>query len=53
MKNLLQKSLIVLAILLSVNAKAQTSVKITQFLDSSYYANCPTPFTVKLSVMGQ
>ncbi|MGQ0828493.1 MAG: DUF7619 domain-containing protein [Bacteroidota bacterium] len=53
MKTLLQRSLIILAILLSVNSKAQTTVDIVTVMDSSgtgYY--CTTPVTIDLMVWG-
>jgi len=53
MKNLIQKILIVFAIALSVNSKAQTTVDFTNLVDSSsVWPYCPPPIPIGLQAMG-
>lgn len=54
MKTLVQKILIVLAIALSVNSKAQTAVNITYIIDSSSGGGyCPPPISLGVDVYGE
>ena len=52
MKNCIQKILIVLALVLSVNSKAQTTVDILGVYDSTATTGCTVPYTVGFSVYG-
>ena len=53
MKMLIKRSLIILAIVLSVNSKAQTTVDLTNLIDSSsVWSHCPPPIPVGLQTMG-
>ena len=53
MKTQIQKILIVLAIALSVNSKAQTTVDINNLIDSSLTSShCPPPILVEIQAIG-
>ncbi len=52
MKTQIQKILIVLAIALSVNSKAQTTVDLVYVFDSTIVTSCSTPYAIDLSVFG-
>lgn len=52
MKTQIQKILIMLAIALSVNSKAQTTVEILNVYDSTTTTSCSVPYTIGISVYG-